>query len=142
MSEVLKYVPNDDIVFDIITNYINSEQPDLWNISNIVPVHKSGYITKADNYRGISLTPVMDTTYNRMILNRICLVLDHLLRPNKNGFRQKRSAVGQKLAIRMILEGITDKNLSTSRRHLILYIEAIWLKCLDHMEYMILLLMQ
>ena len=112
MPEVLKYVLIDDIVLDIINkSYINSEQPDLWNISNIVPVPKSGDLTKAENYRGISLTSIMAKTYNSMILNRIRPVLDPLLRPNQNGFRHKRRTVGQILAIRRIREGIKDKNL-------------------------------
>ena len=72
MLEVLKYVPIDKSVLDIINKlYINIEQPELWNISNIIPVPKSGDLTKADNYRGISLTSIMAKTYNRMILNRI-----------------------------------------------------------------------
>ena len=88
MPEVLKYVPIGEIVLDIINkSYINSEQPDLWNISNIVPVPKSGDITIAHNYRGISLTSIMAKTYNHMIFNRIRPLLDHLLRPNQNGFR-------------------------------------------------------
>ena len=88
MPKVFKYVPIDDIVLDIINKYyIKFEQPDLWNISNIVPVPKSGDITKADNYRGISFTSVIAKTYNRMLLNRIRPVLDPLLRPNQNGFR-------------------------------------------------------
>ena len=112
MPEVLKYVPIDEIVLDIINkSYINSEQSDQWNISNIVHVPKSGDLTKADNYRGISLTSIMAKTYNRMILNRIRPVLDPLLRPNQNGFRQKRTTVGQILAIRRILDGIKDTNL-------------------------------
>ena len=112
MLEVLKYVPIDEIVLDIINkSYINSEEPDLGNISNIVHVPKSGDLTKADNYRGISLTSIMAKTYNRMILNRIRPVLYPLLRHNQNGFRQKRTAVGQILAIRRILEIIKDKNL-------------------------------
>ena len=41
IPEVLKYVPIDEIVLDIINkSHINSEQPDLWNISNIVPIPK------------------------------------------------------------------------------------------------------
>ena len=114
MPEVLKYVPIDEIVLDIINKsyiYIYSEQPDLWNISNIVPVPKSGYLTKADNYRGISFTSIMAKTYNRMIINRIRPVLDPLLRHNPNGFRQKRTAVGQIIAISRILEGNKDNNL-------------------------------
>ena len=46
-----------------------------------------------------------------MILNRIRPILYPLLRPNQNIFRQKRTIVGQILAIRRILEGIKDKNL-------------------------------
>ena len=89
MPEVLKYVPIDEIVLDIINkSYINSKQPDLWNIYNIVRVPKSGDLIKADNYSGISLTSIMAKTYNRMILNRIRPVLYPLLRPNQNGFRQ------------------------------------------------------
>ena len=111
MPEVLKFVTIDNIVLGIINKYyINSEQPDLWNISNIVAVPKSGDIIKADNYRGISFTSVIANIYNRMILNIIRLVLDPLLSPNKNGFRQKRSTVGQILAIRRVLEGITNTN--------------------------------
>ena len=112
IPEVLKYVPIDEIVIDIINkSYINSEQLDLKNISNIVSVPKSGDLTKAHNYRGVSLISIMAKTYNRMILNRIRPVLDPLLRHNQNGFKQKRTAVGQILAIRRILEGIKDKNL-------------------------------
>ena len=81
MPEVLKYVPNDDIVLDIINkSYINSEQSDLWHIYNIVTVHKSGDLTKADNYRGISLTSI-GKTYNCMIPNLIRTLLDPLIRP-------------------------------------------------------------
>ena len=110
MIEVLKYVIIDNIMLGIINkSYINVEQPDLWNIYNIIPIPKSGYLTK-DNYRGISLTFVMAITYNRMILNRIRPVLYPILRPNQNGFRHKRSTVGQILAIISILEGITNKN--------------------------------
>ena len=54
----------------------------------------------------------MANTYNRMILNRIHPVLYPLLRPNQNGFRQKRSTVNHILAIRRILEGIANKNVS------------------------------
>ena len=99
-------------MLDIINkSYINSEQPDLWNISNIVHVPKSEDLTKAENYRGISLTSIMAKSYNRMILNRIRPVVDPLLRYNQNGFRQKITAVGKILAIRRILEGNKDKNL-------------------------------
>ena len=108
--------------------YINSKHPDLWNISNIVPIPKSGDLTKADNYRRISLTSVIANTYNRMILNRMRPLLYPILIPYQNGFRQTRSTVGQ-IIIRRILEGITNKNVLTFIDFdLILYIDSRCLK--------------
>ena len=111
MPEVLKYVQINDIMLDIINkSFENCEQPDIWNISNIIPIPKSGNLTITDNYRGISLTSIMAKTYNRMLLNRIRPILDPLLRNNQNGFRQERTTVGQILAINRILEGVKSKN--------------------------------
>ena len=111
MPEVLQYVQINDIMLDIINkSFENCEQPDLWNISNIIPIPKSGNLTITENYRGISLTSIMAKTYNRMLLNRIRPILDPLLRNNQNGFRQERTTVGQILAIRRILEGVKSKN--------------------------------
>ena len=47
-----------------------------------------------------------------MLLNRIRPHLDDKLRPNQCGFREKRSTTEQILALRRIIEGIEDKNLS------------------------------
>ena len=46
-----------------------------------------------------------------MLLNRIRPAVDPLLRKNQNGFRRKRSAMGQILTIRRILEGVRAKSL-------------------------------
>ena len=78
----------------------------------IVPVPKKGNLTKTDNYRGIALSSIVSKTLNRMVLNRIKPELDHLLRPNQNGFREGRSTTSHILALRRILEGTRAKNLS------------------------------
>ena len=49
-------------------------------------------------------------TLNRMVLNRIRPVLDALLRTTQNGFREKRTTVGQIIALRRIIEGVKNKN--------------------------------
>src|SRR6056300_1363575 len=78
---------------------------------NIIPVPKSGDLSKTDNYRGISLICIIAKIYNRMILNRIRCIIDPLLRINQNGFRSKRTTVAQILTLRRIIEGVKENNL-------------------------------
>ena len=54
----------------------------------------------------------MANTYNRMLRNRIRPVLDNVLRPDQNGFRQNRTTVGQILVISRIIEVVKSKNLT------------------------------
>ena len=111
--EVLKHVPIDDVVLNFINEaHMSGEQPKLWRTMNIIPVPKSGDLTKTDNYRGISLSSQVAKTANRMILNRLRPILDPLLRNSQNGFRPERTTVGQILALRRILEGVRERNLS------------------------------
>ena len=90
---------------------MKNDKPDLWSFMNIVPVPKSGDLSKTDNYRGISLICIIAKMYNRMILNRIRSVIDGRLRYNQNGFRSKRTTVAQILTLRRIIEGVKANNL-------------------------------
>lgn len=91
---------------------MENSQPDIWSLSNIIPVPKSGDLSKPDNYRGISLTCITAKMYNRMILNRIRGAIDPYLRENQNGFREGRSTVTQILALRRIIEEVKKNNLT------------------------------
>ena len=91
--------------------YEKGEPPEQWSTLNIVPVPKSGDLTCTNNYRGISPSSLLVKTFNRMVLNRIRPVLDPLLRTTQNGFREKRTTVGQIIALRRIIEGVKNKNL-------------------------------
>ena len=90
---------------------INSDKPAQWSISNIVPVPKKGDLSKAGNYRGISLNAIAAKLVNRLILNRIQPKLDEHLRPNQNGFRPGRSTQSQILALRRMIEGVKARHL-------------------------------
>jgi hypothetical protein len=110
--EVLKNCDLDNIILDICNHaLINGAKPDLWSLSSIIPVPKSGDLSKTDNYRGISLTCIIAKMYNRMILNRIRPAIDPQLRTNQNGFRPKRTTVAQIMALRRLIEGVKEKNL-------------------------------
>ena len=111
--EVLKRCNIDEIILDFCNQaLLNRQKPDQWSILNLIPVPNSGDLSQAANYRGISLSSIVAKTYNRMLLNRIRPHLDDLLRPNQCGFREKRSTTEQILALRRIIEGIKEKNLS------------------------------
>ena len=88
---------------------MDRELPRHWTIINIIPIPKSGDLTKTDNYRGIGLSSVVAKVYNRMILNIIRPKLDPWPRINQNGFREKRTTTSQVLALRRIIEGVKRK---------------------------------
>ena len=109
--EVLKKCDVDEIILDFCNQaLINNRKPNQWSILNLIPAPKSGDLSNTANYRGISLSPIVAKTYSRMLLNTIRPHLDDKLRPNQCGFREKRSTVSQILALRIIIEGIHNKN--------------------------------
>ena len=91
----------------------NGSFPDQWRNLLIVPVPKKGDLTKTRNYRGISLTSVALKTLNKMILNRLLPHVEPLLRDNQNGFRPGRSTTSHILALRRLLEGVTERKLTS-----------------------------
>ena len=112
VSEELKWVLIDDLVLHISNKaFMDRELPRHSTIIYIIPIHKSGDLTKAVNYRGISLSSGLAKVYNRVILNRIRSKLDPWLRINQNGFREKRTTTSQVLALTRIIEGVKRKHL-------------------------------
>ena len=89
----------------------HGNRPKEWGISGLTPIPKKGNLTKTDNYRGISLSQVASKIYNRCLLNRIRPVIDEVLRPNQNGFRQGRSTTSHILALRRIVEELKNHDM-------------------------------
>ena len=102
----------DNICLDFCNQaLIKNDKPDLCSYMNIIPVPKSGELSKTDNYRGISLICIIAKMYNRLILNPIRSVIDIRLRVSQNGFLPKRSTVAQILTLRRIIEGVKANNI-------------------------------
>lgn len=70
--------------------------------------HKSGDLTKTDNYQGIRLISIVAMLYNQIILNRICPVL---LQTNQKGYHEGRTTISQVLALQHIIEAMKKKKL-------------------------------
>ena len=110
--EVMKRVDLDDIMLKFYNDPLSGgDIPEQWKTSLIIPIPKKGDLTKTDSYRGIALTSIPGKTLNRMILNRIKVGMEGILRRNQNGFRKGRSCASHILALRRILEGAREKNL-------------------------------
>ena len=61
-------------------------KPEIWSLSNIIPVPKSGDLSKTDNYCGISLAWIIAKMVNRIIHNPIQDGIDpHLKDPTRPG---------------------------------------------------------
>ena len=113
LPEMLKVVDIDDIILKISNKfYMDNQMPDQLGIMNLLPLPKSGDLSKTGNYRGIALTSLVMKTINRMILNRLRPVIDPLLRGNQSGFRPGRSTVAQVLALRRVIEESLKHNLT------------------------------
>ena len=59
---------------------------------------------KINEYRGIDLVSLISKMFNKMLLLRIRLHLDPLLRENQNGFRPWRGTTKHVLTLGRILE--------------------------------------
>ena len=86
--EVLKRCQVNDIILEFCnTALLHHKKPSQWSLANIIPIPKTGDLSLGRNYRGISLSSLIQKTYNKMILHRIRSKVDPWLRIYQNGFR-------------------------------------------------------
>lgn len=93
-----------DQLLEFCNGTFEGKKPKAFSKSCIIPLPKAGDLQQPNNYRGITLSAIASKVYNSLLLNRITLHLDPILRRNQNGFRKKRSTLPQILAIRRIID--------------------------------------
>ena len=67
--------------------------PRDWKLANVVHVHKKGAKDRVENYRPISLLPIVSKVFERCVLNSIKDHLYHVISPKQHGFCTGRSCV-------------------------------------------------
>ena len=113
MPETLKRIDCDEILLKFSNkSLIENQAPEQLSTLTLVPFPKAGDLWLTGNYRGIALSTLVSKLINRMLLNRIRPILEPLLRGNQAGFRPGKSTTAQILALRRIIEGIKDRNLT------------------------------
>ena len=69
--------------------------PSVWKSANVVPIHKSGERTLAENYRPVSLTSILVKSLEGIVHKHVMKFLTHhrLLSESQHDFRETRSCV-------------------------------------------------
>ena len=79
--------------------------PEEWKTARITPIHKSGSITSTDNYRPISVLPILSKILESNVHTQLMEYVERhgLLSKNQFGYRTKRST---ELATTLFLDNI------------------------------------
>ena len=89
---------SDNFVFALLAlykyAYTHAIYPDAWKISKCIPLFKrKGDKKSVNNYRPISITPVLSRIFERLILKTLSLLITPHLSPFQAGFREKHSTL-------------------------------------------------
>ena len=86
--------------------------PDKWKMSNVCPIHKKESKNLKENYRPVSLLPILGKIFEKVIFNSLYeyFVNNKLLTPCQSGFIKGDSCVNQLLAISHEIHRNLDAN--------------------------------
>ena len=89
--------------------------PDCLKNAKVVPLFKSGSKTDVDNYRSISLLPVLSKVLEKIMYNRLIKFLDKndILYEKQFGFRSKHSTVDALIEIIENIRSSTDEEFTS-----------------------------
>lgn len=85
--------------------------PDIWNISTITTLHKSGSLYDCNNYRGISIGSCLGKLFTKILQYRISSYLEenNLIEDNQAGFRQDYRTTDQIFILKTLLNKYLHK---------------------------------
>lgn len=107
--------------------------PSEWKSADITPIHKKDLKEPAENYRPISLLPIISKVLERCVLSRLYEHLSHSITEIQHGFLKNRSCVTQLLSVLHIIGQYLDKNIQTD----LIYLD--FAKAFDSVDHKILL---
>ena len=98
-----------DRVKELIDTIWSLEKVPLkWKRGLIIKIPKKGNLRECKNWRGVTLLPVASKILGRIIIERICIGIDHRLRKEQAGFRSGRGTTEQIFILRNILEQVNE----------------------------------
>ena len=108
--------------------------PDDWNEATIIRIPKKGASNDCNNWRGITLLSIPSEILAKIIMNRLCNVVDSRLSEEQAGFRKGKGCIDQIFALRNIIEQCTEWQRKLyinfvdfeKKKHLIAFIETVF----------------
>ena len=88
--------------------------PSGWKNGVIVKVPKKGDLSQCGNWRGITLSPIALKIFSRVLLNRLELVVDGILRDEQAGFRKGRGCNDQIFVVRHLMQQANEMKVPLS----------------------------
>ena len=70
-----------------------------WKKANVSPIFKKGNTNHAENYRPVSLLPVMSKVQERCVASRLVPHVKNILYPFQHGFQRGKSCISQLLEV-------------------------------------------
>ena len=97
-TKVLKHIA--ELIAPFIANIINESLstgyfPSKFKTARVIPLHKGGSKEDLNNYRPISLLPLLCKVFEKVVYNQLYFYLErfNLLNPSQFGFRRNKSTV-------------------------------------------------
>ena len=91
----------------------NMEPPASWKHSVVSVIHKSGDATQPQNYRPISIIPMLYKLFSKLMYKRLYPILDAAQCRDQAGFRNNYSTVDHMFVFSMLHEKSEEFNLNT-----------------------------
>ena len=107
--------------------------PSEWKSADVTPIHKKESKVPAENYRPISLLPIISKVLERCVYQRFYEHVAHLINECQHGFLRNHSCVTQLLSVLHTIGHYLDRNTQTD----MLYLD--FAKAFDSVDHGILL---
>ena len=118
----------------IFNHSLSSGQiPTEWKSADITPIHKKDSEEPAENYRPISLLPIVSKVMERCVFNCLYDHVNNLITPLQHGFLRNHSCVTQLLSVLHTIGRNLDKNIQTD----VIYLD--FAKAFDTVDHKVLL---
>ena len=78
--------------------------PSQWKSANVTPIHKKDLKEPVENYRPISLLPIISKVLERCVSRRFYDHVIHLITPSQHGFLRNRSCITQLVLVSVLIK--------------------------------------